>query len=97
MAEKIDLTVPFKPDPREASELRLARVDLNWEASSIVLELADPVSGVRQSFVYDGQEAMTIMQALNKANLSTKSLHRRIMEKLLADGHLEGTISGAPD
>jgi hypothetical protein len=38
------------------------------------------------------------MIALNKVNLSTKSLHRRIIEQLQADGLLgTGTISGAPD
>jgi hypothetical protein len=49
------------------------------------------------SIGYEGTEATNLMVALNKANLSTKSLHRRIMEKAIADGKLSGTISGVPD
>ncbi len=41
--------------------------------------------------------ATTLMRVLNKANLFTKSLHKRIMEKAVADGKLTGTISGPPD
>lgn len=39
-----------------------------------------------------------IMLGLNKANLSTLSLHRRILERLAADGVIgPGAIVGVPD
>lgn len=46
---------------------------------------------------YTGTIASTLIRQLNVVNLSTKSLHKRIIERLVSDGILEGTISGVPD
>lgn len=41
---------------------------------------------------------IALMTGLNKADLPAKSLHRRILERLAADGVIgNGTISGEPD
>jgi hypothetical protein len=41
---------------------------------------------------------LVMITTLNKANLSTKSLHRRVMEMLVADGYWPaGTINGTPE
>jgi hypothetical protein len=37
-----------------------------------------------------------LITALNKANLSTTSLERRILQRLIADGHLAGSVTGTP-
>ena len=37
------------------------------------------------------------MKALNKADLSVKSLHRRVLERLIADSFLPGLVSGSPE
>ena len=43
-------------------------------------------------------EARDIVRGLNKANMSTKSMEKRVLEKLIADGYLSaGTITGSPD
>jgi hypothetical protein len=47
--------------------------------------------------VTEAEGAVTDMIALNKANLSTTSLQRRVMNRLTALGRLSGTISGTPD
>lgn len=39
-----------------------------------------------------GPEAVTLIGQLNTANLSTTSLHRRIMQILIQQGVFEGTI-----
>lgn len=95
MAEKIDLTTPFKPDPSVATDLTITKVVLDWEGELILITLSK--NGVKKHESYKGSEATTLMALLNKANLATKSLHRRILERLIADGRLSGTISGAPD
>jgi hypothetical protein len=47
---------------------------------------------------YEGTEAETLIITLNKSNLSTKSLEKRVVEKCQADGKLgAGSIAGAPD
>lgn len=52
---------------------------------------------VPYSHSYVGAEAVTMIKQLNTANLSTKSLHKRCLEKLSADGFLPGTVVGTPD
>jgi hypothetical protein len=49
------------------------------------------------SFTYSGAVAVTMIQTLNVADCTTKSMHKRILEKLVADGKLPaGTVEGAP-
>lgn len=84
---------------------RLVKLDLDWEAAEIVIGLKGS-NGERRSFTYGGiygatdadrTKATALMVALNKANLSIKSLQRRVLEQLVADGLLAGAITGAPD
>lgn len=39
----------------------------------------------------------SLITALNKANLTTRSLNQRIFDRLVADGHLVGTVAGTVD
>ena len=86
--ERIDLATMV-------SQYEVGFLHLNWSGRVIEIQLISP-GGSTLRFVYVEAEAETLMVALNKANLSTKSLHRRIMEKLIADGKIAGTISGIP-
>ena len=54
-------------------------------------------TGAYLTHQYTGKQAVQMIQSLNTANLSTKSLQKRILEKLAADGVLPGTVSGTPD
>lgn len=49
------------------------------------------------NYSYQGAEATTMIKQLNTANLTTKSMHKRILEKLSNDGLLPGTVTGVPD
>jgi hypothetical protein len=46
---------------------------------------------------YEGAEACTMLRALNKANLTTNSLHKRILDRLIADKVLVGAVAGVPE
>jgi len=47
---------------------------------------------------YEGAEADALLITLNKANLSTLSLEKRVTQKCQADGKLgAGAITGSPD
>ena len=46
---------------------------------------------------YDGALAASLIAALNTANLSTKSLERRVVERCQADGKIgAGSMTGSP-
>lgn len=95
-AEQVDLTTP---DGVRAgtSVYTIKELNFDWFNKTVVIVLRGS-GGENKEVVYDENAgAVTMMRALNKANLSVKSLHRRVMEKLLADGHLAGSISGQPD
>ena len=94
--EILTLTAPETPPAPTVTDVRVARLDLDFEEAHIVIHLRTN-TGTREEYTYDGAEATALMIQLNKANLSTKSLHRRILEKLVADGKRTGAISGAPD
>ena len=94
MAEQIDLaTTETTPDN---TKYVINEFCLFWVARRITIELLGE-NGELLQFSYDGTEARNLMLALNKANLSVKSLHKRIMEKLINDGLIAGSISGAPE
>jgi hypothetical protein len=93
MAEKIDLAAPDQATPG-TMEYRIAGLFLNVEDEYVEVNLRG-ANGELRVERYD--DALPMIVALNKANLSTKSLQRRIMERLITDGRLAGTISGTPD
>jgi hypothetical protein len=69
---------------------------LDKTASYIKIQLVGQ-NGVGTPFFYTGTEADDLIVGLNKAALNIKDMHTRIMEKLIADGRLAGTITGSPD
>jgi len=105
MSEQFDLTNPDQAVPG-TSTYSLVRLDLQFAGGSIGIELRGS-NGERKEISLSnspgddvtppGTEITDLLIALNKANLSTKSLHKRVMEKLIADGLIDGTISGTPD
>lgn len=95
MTEQLDLGSPAQSAPGTVT-WRPILLHLNWEQETIKAGFRGD-NGEYTSVGWDGTDATTLMVALNKANLSTKSLHKRIMEKAVADGKLSGTISGVPD
>ena len=99
MSEKITLNIPFKVDLREALVLEVDSILLNWRDKRIEIHLGD--GNVQNKIEYidskDDPQATNFMVVLNKANLSTKSLHKRIMERLVTDGRIAGTIGGTPN
>lgn len=92
--EQVNLTTPeTTPDN---TYWQVNKLFLFWFDQAIRIELIG-ANGEVSEYSYDGAEATSLMIALNKTNLSTKSLHKRIMEKLVAEGKMKGAISGAPD
>lgn len=94
MPEQLDITTPVaKPS---VTTYTLASLSLDWLAQRIVITVVDS-SGQGTVAEYTGPAATAMMTALNTANLSVKSLYRRVLEKLVLDGKLPGgTVSGVP-
>lgn len=95
MAERLDLASPEQTSPGTIT-WRPVLLVLDWERATIKVGFRGD-NGEYTSIGYEGAQATTLMVALNKADLTIKSLHRRLMEQAVADGKLAGTISGAPD
>ena len=93
--EQIDFGTPHVIDPRTATFFKVRYLSLDWDRQNILIRLSD--GSIFKEFIYTGQKALDLMVALNKANLSTSSLQKRIINQLITDGHLSGTISGTPD
>lgn len=100
--ERVVFPVPVQADAG-AVEFRVSELVLNVEASVVTVRLRETSDGAfvpngRQVVAsYAAADADALMRALNTANLSTKSLQRRVIEKLVADGKVPaGLISGVP-
>ena len=93
--EKITLataeTVPATAD------YQVDLLTLDWAGARIRIELRCLTTGKRRAFDYTGPTATAMMVALNKANLSTNSLHKRVLNQLITDNKLEGSVAGSPD
>lgn len=90
--ERVDLTTPIV-QPSIVS-YTVASLFLDWDGAAIRI-IVKGNDGSRVAIEYSGTEATTLMVALNKANLSTRSLHRRILDRLVADGKVAGTVAGS--
>jgi hypothetical protein len=83
--------------PTPVTTYRVTALELHWTRAYIRVQLISSL-GVAFKAEYTGTEATNLMVGLNKANLSTNSLHKRILERLATDGKLPaGTVTGSPD
>lgn len=94
MAEILTLSTPIaKPSVTTVDVLFLG---FDWGNSRVTVRVKFSDS-TEQEFTYGNSVAATMMSGLNSANLSTKSLYKRVVERLQADGKLPaGTITGTP-
>lgn len=53
-------------------------------------------AGQRIVHHYGPPQGVTMLRALNKADLSTRSLQQRILDRLVADGVIAGAVEGTP-
>lgn len=109
MAEEITFTTPRNVGDLDnqitIDRLKVVAISFNRQASheaagTVVLSilLEHPASGWTHNVVYVGADALVQARLINTGNFTTKSLHTRILEKLLADGKLPaGIISGVPE
>ena len=94
--EKLVLQTP----PAAPTEYRVQSLRLEWgdvSTCAVIVRLIPNVGGEVVNYRYDGAAACTMLQQLNKANLSTMSLQRRIIERLVTDKVLTGTVQGSPE
>ena len=76
---------------------RVVRITLDWTAQVIQVTVrgSDNVDVFSE---YLNGDAVSLMTVLNSANLSTSSLHKRVLQRLVTDGKLPaGTVSGTPE
>lgn len=98
--ETITLAAPEVQPQVVTTDYRVSRLTLDVD-NSLIIVLLKGTNGEHPEFRYTGAEATALIVALNKANLNPatggKSLQRRILEKLITDGKLSGTVNGVPD
>lgn len=95
MAEQHTLTTPVTR--ASVTTYSVQAITFDWANVVIVVSvLASSGDVIRQE--YRGPTATTLMVALNKVDLSVKSLQKRVLERLVADGVLgAGAVTGTPD
>ena len=94
----LDSTYYYRP-AITADQFYVGGLNLNWIDKEITIVLASDVNAwtATKTVKYEGALAESLMILLNKADLSSNSLQRRIIQRLIDDGYVQGTISGTPD
>ena len=103
--EELVLTDPVVEPEKVTSKFRVVSLLMNHDTvgSTPGSEPGLMVITLRDNFdkfythQYTGQQAIDYIKFINTANFTTKSMHKRILERLSADGVLPGTVTGAPD
>lgn len=105
MAEEYTLTTPVVVQPEvKSTKYQIVVSTFDWEQQHIVFQVKG--DGNRLFVEYGGvmaseadkTEATKFMRTMNTANFTTKSMQKRILEKLSADGKLPpGSVTGTPD
>lgn len=75
----------------------LKALSLDYEAEAVTIRFVTP--GGAQIVSYGPNTiptGATLLRGLNKADLSSVSLERRVYQRLIDDGYLTGTITGTP-
>lgn len=99
MAEQVNLTVAETKPSNNSYSLERFTIDLSG-TKTIHIQLKGQ-NGEAKSVSYNNSTnptAATLISNLNTSNNSAgTSLVKRIYNRLIADGHLSGTVSGTPD
>lgn len=102
--EVVTLSAPIVATP-SATVMRPARVEFNLILGTVQVSVYPWVNGAfvttapPLNVTYNASTTPTgasLIVSLNKANLSTTSLEKRILNQLISSGFLEGSISGTP-
>jgi hypothetical protein len=94
MAELLTLTAPLVPPTRTTYKINRLVLDV---VASVIQAYLGGSDGVEVLAEWTGAPAAALLTALNSANLSVKSLQRRVLEQAVTDGKLTaGTVSGTP-
>ena len=94
-AETLTLTAPITTPT--ITDWRPVKIALDWENQSVQVLFRGP-AGESKSCQEVGAAATATMVALNKANLTANSLHKRTITWAQGLGCLgTGTVSGTPD
>lgn len=108
MSEELILTDPIEPPapPPATTKYRVSSFTMDMdivmpsdtpgEPGMVTIKLVDNNAKLLMH-QYTGKQASNMIKSLNTANLTTKSMHKRILEKLSADGVIPGTVTGTPD
>ena len=78
------------------SDFTVSELYFNWPRQVISVVLTG-AAGQVQTHSWNGSTATTLMTQLNKANLSVTSLHRRVLNQLISDGVIAGSVAGSPE
>lgn len=93
MAEQLDLTAAIVAT-RTTYTVGFLTLDFPNAVIQAGLKGSD---GAAVTVEWTGAPATTLMIALNKANLTTISLQKRVLQQAVTDGKLPaGTVSGTP-
>lgn len=100
MAEQFDLDSAIVQT--SIASYSIDRIDLNWTDGFIRFWISDNNGEVTKVMIVDGDDstatASDLMRTLNKADLTTNSLHKRALNWLSNNGYINsGTVSGTPD
>lgn len=102
--EELVLTDPVVKPEEVKSNYKVVSLIMNHDqtippepvAGLITIQLKDNLGGFF-SHSYTGQTALDYIKYINTANFTTKSLHKRILERMSMEGILPGTVTGTPD
>lgn len=92
--ERIVLNTP-QPQPAQVVGYTVSALLLKYEPTPQIVVTLRGEDGKYTDQVYEGAVALTLLQQLNKVNLSTRSLNQRIFDRLIADGRIVGTVAGS--
>ena len=92
--ERCNLNTPYTPSA-SATFLRVESITIDVKKKILTIVLGD--GAVTKSVAYTGATAVILINQLNTADLRTNSYFRRVIQRLIDDRHIAGTISGSPD
>lgn len=94
MAELIILTTPVTAPT--ITDYHVIRIDINRKDQRFLMAV-ESNTGKMVERMEVGQVALDLMIQLNKANLTIKSLERRVLEYMASKGDFTGSVTGTPD
>jgi len=93
--EEVILTAPVVLDPTTLNDVQIKSLYIDRMDKIVAVTVIDGSN--TKTFTYTGDAGLNLIKLINTRDFRTNSLQKQMLQKLISDGYLQGTVTGTAE